>query len=171
MKPTTAPNWICARIEPLKERFAEGNSKKALRYVYCPQVERRTSHSPRRRLPQRCLLQNHFFMRADAGIEGPGAVKRAAALSALAARELASSCVLDTVIEWVRANVDSSGVVVLIAERFKTREAVRLKTWPFVGFEGLFAEKHDDRRCRILLSMLEKQHFVLVLSHFLEKTE
>jgi transcription antitermination factor NusG len=40
---------------------------------------------------------------------------------------------------------------------------------PFADIAAIFAEKHDERRCRILLSMLGKQHSVLVLSNDLEK--
>ena len=162
-------HWICVRTEAHKEAFAEGNLRKAGLEVYCPRFERWISHARRRQLVLRPLFPNYLFVRSDVGLEGLGSVKRTPGVSTLAARDLASSTVPDAVIELVRAREDQSGAVVFAVERFKAGETVRVTAGPFTDFEAVFAEGHDERRCRILLSMLGKQHSVLVLSHFLEK--
>ncbi len=169
MERVLVSNWICIRTEAHKEAFAESNLKKAGFEVYCPRFERWISHARRRQLVKRPLFPNYLFVRSDAGIEGMGAVKRTPGVSTLAARDLASSVVPDAVIGMVRAREDQSGAVVFQAERFKAGETVRVTAGPFTDFEAVFAESHDERRCRILLSMLGKQHSVLVLSHFLDK--
>ena len=169
MKIDDQNNWICVRTEPRKETFAEHNLRRAQLEVYCPRFERWITHARRRRMVLQPLFSNYLFVRSDAGLEGLGAVKRTPGVSTFAGRDLVSSIVPDAVIELVRAREDQSGAVVFTAERFKAGEIVRVTSGPFKDFEAVFTESHDNRRSRILLSMLGKQNSVLLLSHFLEK--
>ena len=162
-------NGICIRKEAQKEAFAESNLKKAVFDVYFPRFERWIFHGLSRLLLKRPLFPNYLFVRSDAGLERMGAVKLTHGVSTLAARVLASSVVPDKVIEMVRARKDQSGLVVFAAERLNVGETVRVMAGPFADFEAVFVLSHDERCCRILLSMLGKQHSVVMHSYFKEK--
>ena len=161
--------WVCIRSEPHRESFAEANLLRAGFEVYCPRFERWISHARRRQMVRRPLFPNYLFVRSALGLGGMGPIKRTPGVSSLAARDLASAIVPDAIIALVRKRENEAGCVEFGTERFATGEAVRVTAGPFTDFEAVFAEKHDERRCRILLSMLGKQHSVVVLSHFLEK--
>ena len=157
------------RSEPNREFFAEANLRRTKFEVYCPRYERLISHARKKVLVLRPLFPNYLFVRSAAGLVGLGDVKRTPGVSTLAARNLQSAVVPDAIIDALRAREDGYGKVQLGADRFHVDEAVRLSRGPFAEIEAVFAEKHDERRCRILLSMLGKQHSVIVLSDVLEK--
>ena len=161
--------WVCVRSEPHCESFAEANLQRAGFEVYCPRYERWISHARRRKMALRPLFPNYLFVRSSLGLDGMGPVKRTPGVSSLAARDLAAAVVPDAILEMVRARENEAGSVEFGTERFQKGEAVRVTAGAFTDFAAVFAETHDERRCRILLSMLGKQHSVLVLSHFLEK--
>lgn len=163
------PTWVCVRSEPHREFFAEANLQRAHFEVYCPRHERVISHARKTALVLRPLFPNYLFVRSASGLIGLGEVRRAPGVSALAARDLASAVVPDAIIASLRARENGQGKVELDADRFFEGEAVRLARGPFADIAAIFAEKHDERRCRILLSMLGKQHSVLVPSKDLEK--
>ena len=163
------PKWVCVRSEPHREFFAEANLQRARFEVYCPRYERLISHARKTTLVLRPLFPNYLFVRSASGFIGLGAVRRTPGVSALAARDLPSAVVPDAIIASLRACENGQGTVQLGADRFCKGEAVRLARGPFADIAAIFAEKHDERRCRILLSMLGKQHSVLVLSKDLEK--
>ncbi len=157
------------RSEPNREFFAEANLKRSEFEVYCPRYERMISHARKRVLVLRPLFPNYLFVRSAMGLFGLGDVKRTPGVSSLAARDLHSALVPDTIIAGLRARENEYGKIQLGADRFRAGEAVRLARGPFADIEAVFVEKHDERRCRILLSMLGKQHSVMVLSENLEK--
>ena len=163
------PQWVCVRSEPHREFFAEANLKRAEFEVYCPRYERMISHARKRVLVLRPLFPNYLFVRSARGLFGLGDVKRTPGVSSLAARDLHSALVPDAIIVSLRARENEYGKIQLGADRFRVGEAVRLARGPFADIEAVFAEKHDERRCRILLSMLGKQHSVMVRSDDLEK--
>ena len=163
------PQWVCVRSEPNREFFAEANLQRSKFEVYCPRYERLISHARKKILVLRPLFPNYLFVRSAAGIFGLGDVKRTPGVSTLAARDLQSALVHDAIIDALRAREDEHGKVQFGADRFRPGEAVRLARGPFADLEAVFAEKHDERRCRILLNMLGKQHSVIVLSEVLEK--
>ena len=163
------PKWVCVRSEPHREFFAEANLRRADFEVYCPRHERLISHARKRLRVLRPLFPNYLFVRSASGFIGLGAVRRTPGVSALAARDFPSAVVPDAIIASLRARENGHGTVELDADRFRAGEAVRLARGPFADIAAIFAEKHDERRCRILLSMLGKQHSVLVLSNELEK--
>jgi len=163
------PHWVCVRSEPNREFFAEANLQRANFVVYCPRYERLISHARKKALVLRPLFPNYLFVRSAAGFLGLGDVKRTPGVSALAARDLQSALVPDAIIAGLRARENEYGKIQLGADRFRAGELVRLSRGPFAELEAVFAESHDERRCRILLSMLGKQHAVLVLSDDLEK--
>jgi len=163
------PTWVCVRSEPHKEFFAEANLRRAAFEVYCPRYERLISHARKSALVLRPLFPNYLFVRSASGLIALGDVKRTPGVSTLAARDLPSAVVPDAIIASLRARENGQGKVQLGADRFCKGEAVRLARGPFADIAAIFAEKHDERRCRILLSMLGKQHTVLVLSNDLEK--
>ena len=168
-KDISIPHWVCVRSEPNREFFAEANLLRRDFEVYCPRFERMISHARKKVLVLRPFFPNYLFVRSAAGLIGLGDVKRTPGVSSLAARDLHSALVPDPVIAALRARENESGHIQLSADRFRAGETVRLSRGPFVELEAVFAEKHDDRRCRILLSMLGKQHSVIVLSDHLEK--
>ena len=163
------PTWVCVRSEPHREFFAEANLERAHFEVYCPRHERLISHARKTVLALRPLFPNYLFVRSASGLIGLGDVRRTPGVSALAARDLPSAVVPDAIIASLRAREDGRGKVELGADRFVEGEAVRLARGPFADIAAIFAEKQGERRCRILLSMLGKQHSVLVLSKDLEK--
>ena len=163
------PQWVCVRSEPNREFFAEANLQRANFEVYCPRYERLISHARKKTLVLRPLFPNYLFVRSAAGLFGLGDVKRTPGVSALAARDLQSALVADGIILGLRARENEYGKIQFGTDRFRSGELVRLARGPFAELEAVFAEGHDKRRCRILLSMLGRQHSVLVLSDDLEK--
>lgn len=96
-------------------------------------------------------------------------IQRTPGVVALASHDLLSAVVADAVIDALRARENEVGVIEFDAARFSTGDAVRITAGAFADFEAIFAEDHDGRRCRVLLSLLGKQHSILTHSHFLEK--
>ena len=168
-KELSKPQWVCVRSEPNREFFAEANLQRGKFEVYCPRYERMISHARKRVLVLRPLFPNYLFVRSVSGLFGLGDVKRTPGVCSLAARDLHSAVVPDSVIAGLRARENEYGKIQLGADRFRVGEAVLLARGPFADIEAVFAEKHDERRCRILLSMLGKQHSVMVLLDDLEK--
>lgn len=163
------PQWICVRSEPHREFFAEANLQRANYEVYCPRYERLISHARKKVLVLRPLFPNYLFVRSATGLFGLGDVRRTPGVNSLAARDLQSATVPDAIISGLREREDEHGKILFGVDRFHPGDPVRLSRGPFAEIDAVFAERHDDRRCRILLNMLGKQHSVTVLSELLEK--
>ena len=168
-KDLSIPQWLCVRSEPHREFFAEANLKRAEFEVYCPRYERIVSHARKRVLVLKPLFPNYLFVRSSLGLFGLGDVKRTPGVSSFAAGDLHSALVPDKIIMGLRARENEFGKIQLGADRFRVGEAVRLARGTFADIDAVFSEKHDEQRCRILLSMLGKQHSVLVRLDDLEK--
>ena len=163
------PQWVCVRSEPRREFLAEANLKRAEFEVYLPRYERIISHARKRVPVLRPLFPNYIFVRSARGMFGLGDVKRTPGVSTLAVRDLQSATVPDAIISGLREREDEHGKILFGVDRFHPGDPVRLSRGPFAEIDAVFAERRDDRRCRILLNMLGKQHYVTVLSEFLEK--
>jgi len=161
--------WVCVRSEPHRESFAEGNLSRVGFEVYCPRYERQISHSRRRQIVMRPLFPSYLFVYSSLGLDGMGSLRRTPGVRSLAARDLKSALVPDALISSLRASENHAGCVELSIDQFMRGQTVRVTAGPFADLEAVFVEKHDERRCRILLSLLGKQHSVLLPSHSLER--
>ena len=161
-------DWVCVRTEPQREDWAEANLTRTGLDVYCPRQERWISHARRRQLVARPLFPNYLFARSAHGLDAMGHVKRTPGVSSLAGRDLASSTVTDGVIAALRARETAAGFIDLAPALCAPGTKIKITAGPFNGIEAIFREPRDDRRALILLSMLGKQHSVVVHTSLLE---
>lgn len=162
---TNVSPWICVRSEPHREAVVEANLRRGGFEVYCPRYQRWITHARRRQLVRQPLFPSYLFTRSALGLEAMCSVRRTPGVASLAARDLASAIVSQSVIEAIRAREGADGCVEF-QDRFKPGETVQVEGLP-LDLQAVFSAREDDHRSKILLSLLGKQHSVTVLTRAL----
>lgn len=160
--------WICVRTEPHREAFAEANLRRTGLEVYCPRHQRWVSHARRKQLVLRPLFPGYLFARSPERTAHLGLINRTPGVISAAGKDLASAIVPDSIIAGLRESEGQNGFAEINSDRFKRGDLVRVSSGPLAGLEAIFSEREDERRCRILLGLLGKQHSLVVPSQILD---
>lgn len=166
---TPAPNrWVCLFTQPRYEGLACDSLKRAGLEPYLPLYRTFVSHARKRSAEVRPLFTRYIFARSNGAPHALRTAYRLQGISGYAGNSFANSLVREDVINLLRSREGDEGLVAMDFNTLIPGQKVKLLSGAFAGFEAVFQEVDDQRRCWIFLEFLGKPHRKNVAMNSLE---
>ena len=150
--------WVGLFTQPRYEKLARASLDDAGLETYLPLYKTFVSHARKRRAEVRPLFTRYIFARSKSDPHILRTAYRLHGVSGFAGNNFANSLVREEVINLIKSREGEEGLVAMNFTTLLPGQKVKLLSGAFAGFEAIFQEVDDQRRCRILLEFLGKLH-------------
>ena len=150
--------WVCLFTQPRNEKLAFASLADAGLEPYLPLYRTFVTHARRRRVEVRPLFSRYIFARSENDPDKLRIAYRVHGVSGYAGKTFTNSLVRDDIVDALRGRETEDGLVSMNFSNMTSGQKVKLLSGPFAGFEAIFEEIDDQRRCWIFLEFLGKLH-------------
>lgn len=146
--------WFCVQTRPRSEAQAQEHLQRQGFHCMLPRLRRTVLRGGRRKTVLEPLFPRYLFLCADPDVTSLAPVRSTRGAVGLVRTAGLPATVPDELIERLRADADSNGVVTLPDRRLHPGERITITDGPLAGLQGLYAKAQGEHRALVLLEIL-----------------